>query len=63
MLRVIVETEFLLDDPNVDQGLVTWFDVRIRAGHGDENLEIESALERERERTWKQFPEMHWDTL
>ena len=40
MLRVIVETQLSLGEPNVDQGLVTWFEVRVVAGHGDENVEI-----------------------
>jgi hypothetical protein len=43
VLRVIVETELSLGEPNVDHGLVTWFDVRIMAGHGDENVEIGRA--------------------
>jgi hypothetical protein len=29
VLRVIVETELSLGEPNVDHGLATWFDVRI----------------------------------
>lgn len=43
MLRVIVETQLSLGEPNVDQGLVTWFEVRVVAGHGDENVEIGQA--------------------
>lgn len=43
MLRVIVETELSLGEPDVDQGLVTWFGVRIMAGHGDESVEIGQA--------------------
>jgi hypothetical protein len=43
MLRVSVETELSLGEPDVDQGLVTWFDVRSMAGHGDENVEIGQA--------------------
>jgi hypothetical protein len=40
VLRVIVETELSLAEPDVDQGLVTWFEVRTIAGHGDENVEF-----------------------
>lgn len=43
MLRVIVETELSLGEPNVDHGLVTWFDVRIMAGHGDESVGMGQA--------------------
>ena len=43
VLRVIVETELSLGAPDVDQGLVTWFEVRLMAGHGDENVEIGQA--------------------
>ena len=43
MLRVIVETELSLGEPDVDQGYVTWFEVRIMAGHGDESVEIGQA--------------------
>lgn len=28
-MRAIIQAELLLDEPNVDHGLVTWFDVRV----------------------------------
>jgi hypothetical protein len=34
VLRVIVEAELSLGEPNVDEGLVTWFDVLVTAGEG-----------------------------
>lgn len=40
MLRVIVETELFLGEPDVDGGLVTWFDVRVMAGERAENVVI-----------------------
>jgi hypothetical protein len=43
VLRVIVETELSLGEPNVDEGLVTWFDVRVTAGEGADSTVIGNA--------------------
>jgi len=43
VLRVFVETELSLGEPNVDEGLVTWFDVRVTAGEGADSAVIANA--------------------
>jgi hypothetical protein len=43
VLRVFVETELSLGEPNVDEGLVTWFDVRVTAGEGADSAVIGNA--------------------
>lgn len=43
VLRVFVETELSLGEPSVDQGLVTWFDVRVTAGEGADSAVIANA--------------------
>ncbi len=31
-MRAVIETQVVLDEPSADQGLVTWFEVRILEG-------------------------------
>jgi len=40
---VIVAAELSLDEPDVDHGLVTWFDVRVVTGDGAESVVIGEA--------------------
>jgi hypothetical protein len=43
VLRVIVGAELSLGEPDVDHGLVTWFDVRVAAGEGADGAVIGEA--------------------
>ena len=43
-MRAVIQTQVVLDEPSADQGLVTWFDVRILEGFEGADDPISRAI-------------------